>query len=160
MREILAQLAAPPIFVFSNRDAVADGSRSFHVYCDAYIDGLVLRMNRSSRTAQCDPSPTSAALPSIPRGTRLRSTLTLVALSGLSNAFEATSGARSFASSRITRRSKASAKWEATTRESSSGSCLSPRSTTPSSTARSEPTEKPISCHVSRVCHGTRSQWI
>ena len=37
MREI-AELAAPPILVFPNWDAVADGSRPFHVYCDACID--------------------------------------------------------------------------------------------------------------------------
>ena len=48
-------------------------------------------------------------------------------MSGLSNAFEDTSGARSFASSRITRRSKASAKWETTMRESSGGSRVSHR---------------------------------
>ena len=65
-----------------------------------------------------------------------------------SNAFEATSGARSFASSRITRRSKALAKWEIKMRESSGDSSFSSRSTTPSSTARAAPTEMPISCHV------------
>ena len=40
VREILAQLAAPPMLVFPNWDAVTDGSRSFHVYCDACIDGF------------------------------------------------------------------------------------------------------------------------
>ena len=38
--EILAELAAPPILVFPDWDAVADGSRPFHVYCDACIDGF------------------------------------------------------------------------------------------------------------------------
>ena len=38
--EILAELATPPILVFPNRDAVADGSRPFHVYYDACIDGF------------------------------------------------------------------------------------------------------------------------
>ena len=28
----------PPILVFPNWDAVADGSRPFHVYCDACVD--------------------------------------------------------------------------------------------------------------------------
>ena len=40
MRAILAELATPPTLVFPNRDAVADGSRPFHVYCDACIDGF------------------------------------------------------------------------------------------------------------------------
>ena len=38
MPEILVKLAAPPILVFPDWDVVADGSRFFHVYCDAYID--------------------------------------------------------------------------------------------------------------------------
>ena len=40
MREILAELATPPILVFSNWDGVADGSHPFHEYCDACIDGF------------------------------------------------------------------------------------------------------------------------
>ena len=40
VRKILAELAAPPILVFSDCDAVAGGSRSFHVYYDAYIGGF------------------------------------------------------------------------------------------------------------------------
>ena len=40
VREYFAELAAPPIVVFPDWNAVADGSRSFHVYCDAYIDGF------------------------------------------------------------------------------------------------------------------------
>ena len=40
MREILAELATPTILVFPNWDAVADGSRPFHVYCDTCIDGF------------------------------------------------------------------------------------------------------------------------
>ena len=36
----MAELATPPILVFPNWDAVADGSRPFHVYCDACIDGF------------------------------------------------------------------------------------------------------------------------
>ena len=38
VRQILAELAAPPILVFLDWDAVADGSRPFHVYCEACID--------------------------------------------------------------------------------------------------------------------------
>ena len=40
MREILAELAAPPNLVFPDWDAIANGSRPFHVYCDAFIDGF------------------------------------------------------------------------------------------------------------------------
>ena len=36
----LYHLAAPPILVFPDWDAVADGSRPFRVYCDACIDGF------------------------------------------------------------------------------------------------------------------------
>ena len=39
VREILTDLAAPPILVFPDRDTVADGSCRFHVY-DACIDGF------------------------------------------------------------------------------------------------------------------------
>ena len=39
MREILTDLAAPPILVFPDWDTVADGSCRFHVY-DACIDGF------------------------------------------------------------------------------------------------------------------------
>ena len=40
VREILAELATPPILVFPDWDAVADGSRPFHAYCDTCIDGF------------------------------------------------------------------------------------------------------------------------
>ena len=40
MRDMLADLAAPPVLVFPDWDAVKDGSRSFRVYCDASIGGL------------------------------------------------------------------------------------------------------------------------
>ena len=40
MRETLAELTTPPVPVFPDWDAVADGTRPFHVYCDACIDGF------------------------------------------------------------------------------------------------------------------------
>ena len=40
VREILAELATPPVLVFPDWDAVADGSCQFHVYCDACVDGF------------------------------------------------------------------------------------------------------------------------
>ena len=38
VREILAELATPPVLVFPDWDAVANGSRPFNVYFDACID--------------------------------------------------------------------------------------------------------------------------
>ena len=40
VREIIAELAGPPILVFNDCDAAADGSRSFHVCCDVCIHGF------------------------------------------------------------------------------------------------------------------------
>ena len=40
VREILAELTTPPVLAFPDWDAVADGTRPFHVYCDACIDGF------------------------------------------------------------------------------------------------------------------------
>ena len=72
VRKIVAELAAPPILVFPDWDAVVDGSRPFNVYCGACIDGFGGALDRSNRTAPCGPSLTSAALPSILKGTGLR----------------------------------------------------------------------------------------
>ena len=144
--EIVAELGISSILVVPGWDAVADGSRPFHVYCNAFIDGFGAELEQEeSWTTQCGPSLTLAALPSIPRGTGPRSAWKLAALSGPSNAFEATFGAQRFASFRITRRSKASAKCETTLRESSGGSSYSPRSPTLLNTARATPTEMPAS---------------
>ena len=40
VRTLLAELAAPPILVFSDWDAVIDKSRPFRLHCDASTDGL------------------------------------------------------------------------------------------------------------------------
>ena len=40
VREILAELTTSPVLVFPDWGAVADGTRQFHVYCDACIDGF------------------------------------------------------------------------------------------------------------------------
>ena len=40
VREILAELANPPILVLPDWDAVADGSRPFNVYGNACADGF------------------------------------------------------------------------------------------------------------------------
>ena len=108
VREILAELGAPPILVFPDWDAVVDGSRPFHVYSDACIDGFGAALEQEQPDGSVRPI---AYISCATRGTGPRLTWKLAALSGPSNAFEATYGARTFASSRITRRSKALAKW-------------------------------------------------
>ena len=148
MREILTELAALLIFVFPDWNAVADGSRPFHVYCDACIDGFGAALEQEQPSGSVRPITYIRRVTSILRVTGLRLTWKLASWVGPSNAFEATAGARSFASSRITRRSKALAKWVITMRESSGGSSLAPPLTTPSSTARAAPAEMPISCSV------------
>ena len=50
--QIFAELTGPPSLVCSDWDAVADGSRPFHMYCDACIDGVVPRSNMNNRTAR------------------------------------------------------------------------------------------------------------
>ena len=51
-REILAELTTPPVLVFPDWDAVVDGSRPFHVYRDACIDGF----SAASKQDQMDGS--------------------------------------------------------------------------------------------------------
>ena len=74
VRDTLAELATPPILVFPNWDAVADGSRPFHVYCDACIDGFGAALEQeqevASRTSACllytSPSPRDGLLSRMP----------------------------------------------------------------------------------------------
>ena len=40
VRDILRELAKPPILVYPDWDAVADNSRPFRLYCDASLDGF------------------------------------------------------------------------------------------------------------------------
>ena len=44
---------------------MADGSRPFHVHCDAAIDGYGAAVEQEQPEVQDGPSRTSAALPSI-----------------------------------------------------------------------------------------------
>ena len=136
---------------------MVDGSRPFHAYCDAFIE-LALPLNKRGQLGRCGSSLTSAALPL--SGNGLRSTWKLAALSGSSNAFEATSTARSFAPSRTTRWPNALAKWEITMCEPSGGSGFLPYSTTPSSTPRASPTEIPFPVSFARVSHRTPPHYI
>ena len=148
VHEIIPELAAPPILVYPTGTPWTTAPAPSTCTATTASAVLLLRLNRSSRTAQCSPSLTSAALPSILRGTGQRLTWKLAALSGPLNSFEATSGARSFASSRITRRSRASASGKSQCASPAVASSFSPRSTAPSTTARAAPTEIPIFCPV------------
>ncbi|CAB1117590.1 unnamed protein product [Ectocarpus sp. CCAP 1310/34] len=40
VRDLLAELANPPVLVYPDWDAVSDGSRPFYLYCDASRDGF------------------------------------------------------------------------------------------------------------------------
>ena len=108
MREI-AELAAPPILVFPNWDAVPDGSRPFHVYCDACIDrfGATLEQEQPDGSVRPIAYISRATLDSERHWTPLDLEAGIIVSS---NVFEVTSGARSFAYFRLGRRSKASAK--------------------------------------------------
>lgn len=55
-RNILAKMATPPILVFPNWDAVAEGSHLFHVYCDAGIRGLGAALVQERSDGSMKPS--------------------------------------------------------------------------------------------------------
>ena len=55
VRDTLAELATPPILVFPNWDAIADGSRPFHVYCDACIDGFGAALEQEQEDGSIKP---------------------------------------------------------------------------------------------------------
>ena len=55
VREILTELATPPFLGFPDWDAVVDGSRPFHVYCDACIDRF--RAILKQEQADCSKHP-------------------------------------------------------------------------------------------------------
>ena len=55
VREILAELAIPPVLGFFNWDTVADGSRPFHVYCDACIDGFGATLEQGQADGSMKP---------------------------------------------------------------------------------------------------------
>ena len=55
VRETLAELPTPQIVVFSSWDAVADGSRPFHVYCDARIDGFGAALEQEQEDGSIKP---------------------------------------------------------------------------------------------------------
>ena len=55
MREVLSELATPSILVFPDWDAVADGSRPFHVYCDACVDGFAAVLKQEQDDGSIKP---------------------------------------------------------------------------------------------------------
>ena len=57
VREILAELATPPILFFPTWGAVADGSRPFHVYCDACIDRFGAAHGQEQEDGSMKPIP-------------------------------------------------------------------------------------------------------
>ena len=54
-REILAELTTPPVLVFPEWDAVADGTRPFHVHCDACIDGFGSALEQEQTHGSIEP---------------------------------------------------------------------------------------------------------
>ena len=55
VREILAKLTTAPVLVFPYWDAVADGTRPFHVYCDACIDGFGAALEQEKTDGSIKP---------------------------------------------------------------------------------------------------------
>ena len=90
VRYILAELATPQILVFPNGDAVADGSRPFHVCCDVCIGELGAALKQEQSDGSITPSCISAELRSTRKGIGLLLIWRPAASFGLSNASEAT----------------------------------------------------------------------
>ena len=56
VREMLAELAASPVAVFPDWNAVEDGSRSFRGCCDASIDGFGATLGQEQPDGSVWPS--------------------------------------------------------------------------------------------------------
>ena len=64
VRALLTELAAPPILVFPDWDAVIDTSRPFRLHCDASTAGLGAYLsNKNSQMAPYAPSSISVEPP-------------------------------------------------------------------------------------------------
>ena len=107
VREILADLTTPPVLVFPGWDAVADGTRPFHAYCDACIDGFGPAFEQEQTNGSIKPIVyiSRATLDSVRHWTTLD--LKLAASSGLSRDSAATVAAPSSERSQNTRLWKA-----------------------------------------------------
>ena len=55
VRDMLAELAAPPVLVFPDWDAVEGGSHPFRVYCDASIDGFGAQLEQEQPDGSVRP---------------------------------------------------------------------------------------------------------
>ena len=55
VRALLAELAAPPILVFPDWDAVIDKSRPFRLHCDASTDGLGATLEQEQTDGSIHP---------------------------------------------------------------------------------------------------------
>ncbi|CAB1119198.1 unnamed protein product [Ectocarpus sp. CCAP 1310/34] len=55
VRVLVAELANPPVLVYPDWDAVSDGSRPFHLYCDASRDGFGGTLEREQPDASIRP---------------------------------------------------------------------------------------------------------
>ena len=55
MKVIVREILAPPILVFADWDAVVDGSRPFHVHCDACIDSFGAALEREQPDGSVRP---------------------------------------------------------------------------------------------------------
>ena len=55
VRELLAELSAPPVLVYPDWDAVADNSRPFLLYCDASVDGFGATLEQEQKDASIRP---------------------------------------------------------------------------------------------------------
>ena len=55
VRDMFAELAAPPALVLLDWDAVKDGSRPFRVYCDASIDGFATTLEQEQPNGSVMP---------------------------------------------------------------------------------------------------------
>ena len=64
VRALLAKLAALPILVFPDWDAVIDTTRPFHLHCDASTAGLGATLEQEQPVAPYAPSSISAEAPS------------------------------------------------------------------------------------------------
>ena len=100
--ETPAELATPPILVFSCWAAVADASRPFHVYCYAFVDGFGASLEQEQAGSFINPSRVSAELRSTRKGIGLLLIWRPAASFELSNAFAITFGEPSSAYSQTT----------------------------------------------------------
>ena len=90
VRELLAELSAPPVLVYPKWDAVTDNSRPFIYYCYASVDGVGATLEQRKIITLFTPLCSSAAIPSSLNVSGPRSIWKREASSGASNVFAVT----------------------------------------------------------------------